>query len=222
MFVKICGVTTEEDALLAVALGADAVGMVFAPSPRRVTLDMARDIARRLPPEIMTVGVFRDEMPARVVEMAARSGLKGAQLHGAESLEAVAWVRQRLGFVIRALPAGHAAIAWHWAADAVLIDGPSPGSGQVFDWRTADGASGGKRVILAGGLDPSNVAEAIARVRPWGVDVSSGVESRPGRKDPAKLRSFVVAAKAAMPADQAGAGEGRTDDTPYDWQLEQA
>lgn len=219
MFVKICGITTEDDALLAVAMGADALGFVFAPSPRQVAAGHVRDIVRRLPPEILTLGVFRDESPQRVVEQVQAAGLGGVQLHGHETPEDARLVRSRVGFLVQAFPAGADALrrSDEWGADAILIDSPTPGSGQIFDWSLAEGAPSGRRIILAGGLDPSNVADAIARVRPWGVDVSSGVEAEPGRKDPRKLRAFIAAAKAAATDD---------DDEParhgalYDWQEE--
>lgn len=223
MFVKVCGVTSEEDALLAVALGADAVGFVFAPgSVRQVSPQEARDIARRLPHGVVTVGVFRDERPERVVEIVGKVGLRGAQLHGREPLSEVRWIRQRLDFVIQGFGAGDPAIsaAANGPADVILIDSPEPGSGRVFDWRLAEGASGGARLLLAGGLNPDNVAEAIAHVRPWGVDVSSGVESAPGRKDPRKLRRFIEAAK---DAGDTLADEDRPEPDPvrpYDWAEE--
>lgn len=215
MFVKICGVTTEEDALLAVAMGADAVGFVFAPSPRQIAVDHARDIARRLPAEVLTVGVFRDEAPQRVVDMVHRAGLRAAQLHGHESADDTAWVRERVGIVIKAFPAGSAALdnARAYRADAVLIDSHAPGSGEVFDWSLAEGAPIGRRFLLAGGLTPANVAEAIERVRPWGVDVSTGVESSPGRKDAMKVRDFIRNARAAEPE----AYHGDEEHAPYDW-----
>ena len=209
MFVKICGTTSEEDALLAVAMGADAIGFVFAPSPRRVAAQAVADIVKRLPPEILTVGVFRDEAPQRVVEVVNQTGLKGAQLHGHETPDQTAFVRAKVPFVIQAFPSGDPAVARaaDYPADVVLLDSPSPGSGQVFDWRLAE-VPGGLRLVLAGGLTPANVAEAIAQVHPWGVDVVSGVESSPGCKDPVKVRAFVVAAKGAgarpyVPADEA-------------------
>lgn len=218
MFVKICGITTEEDGLLSVAMGADAVGFVFAPSPRQVAVDHARDIVRRLPPEVLTVGVFRDELPQRVIEMCHRAGLRAAQLHGQESPEDTAMVRAAVGLVIKAFPAGSAVLerASDWRADAVMVDSPAPGSGEVFDWSLAEGAPVGRRFILAGGLTPDNVADAIERVRPWGVDVSSGVEARPGHKDPIKVRDFVKRAKNAEPARY----EGDEDLHPYDWEEE--
>jgi phosphoribosylanthranilate isomerase len=218
VFVKICGVTTEEDALLAVAMGADAVGFVFAPSTRQVAVDHARDIARRLPAEVLTVGVFRDELPQRVVEIVHRAGLRVAQLHGQESKEDTAWVRARVGFVVKAFPAGSPALdsARSYGADVVLIDSHAPGSGEVFDWSLAEGAPIGRRFILAGGLTPDNVAEAIEKVAPWGVDVSTGVESSPGHKDPVKVRDFIRNAKAAEPQEYRGDDEHQ----PYDWEEE--
>jgi len=212
MFVKICGTTTEEDALLAVAMGADAVGFVFAPSPRRIAAQTAADIVKRLPPEILTVGVFRDESPERVVEVVNGAGLKGAQLHGHETPDQAAFVRSRVPFVIQAFAAGDPAVAraGDYPVDVVLLDSPSPGSGQVFDWQLAE-VPDGLRVVLAGGLTPANVAEAIAKVHPWGVDVVTGVESSPGHKDPVKVRAFVAAAKAA--GDQPYVPGG---DAPFD------
>ena len=174
MFIKICGITDESDALLAVALGADALGFVFASgSPRQVSPDDARDIVRRLPVGTQTIGVFRDERPARVVEVVQRIGLSGAQLHGREPSSEVTWVRERIPFVIQAFPIGDPALANPTAADVMLLDAPSPGSGRVFDWALAEGAPRGARILLAGGLNPDNVVEAIHRVRPWGVDVST-------------------------------------------------
>ncbi len=200
VFVKICGITNEEDALLAVAMGADAVGFVFAPSPRQIAVTQARDIARRLPPEVMTVGVFRDEASRRVVEMVNAAGLHAVQLHGHETPAEGRWIRQRVQFLIQAFAAGDRMlerIEEYEAADAVMIDSPSPGSGQVFDWVLAEGLPLDRRVVLAGGLTPENVGDAVSRVHPWGVDVSSGVEREPGRKDVSKLMRFVTVARQA-------------------------
>ena len=139
MFVKICGVTNEDDALLAVAMGADAVGFVFAPSPRQIAVQQAYDITRRLPPEILTVGVFRDEHPKRVVDLVHRSGVKAAQLHGNERADVVAEVARSVKWVIKAYPAGSAKVseAGTLATDLILLDAASPGSGQLFDWTLA-------------------------------------------------------------------------------------
>jgi phosphoribosylanthranilate isomerase len=217
VFVKICGITTEDDALLAVALGADAVGFVFAPSPRQMAPQKVYDITRRLPPETMTVGVFRDEAPQRVIEIVQAAGVKGAQLHGREPPSDTLLVHGRVRFVIKAFAAGSDNLrdAAEHGADALLIDSPNPGSGMVFDWGLVDEAPQDSRIILAGGLDPKNVAIAVARVHPWGVDVASGVERVPGRKDPVKLKAFIDAARAAVPV--AGA---TPDTTPYDWSDE--
>ena len=216
MFVKICGTTSEEDALLAVAMGADGLGFIFAPSPRQVSPSAVADIVKRLPPEVITVGVFRDESPERVVEIVNRTGLKGAQLHGRETPEQAKWIRARVPFTIQAFPAGDRAVrnALDYGADIVLIDSPKPGSGQVFDWSWAGEVPRSARLMLAGGLHPENVADAISQVRPWGVDVVTGVEQSPGRKDARKVRAFIQAAKdAEVPAYEGG------EDLPFDWEM---
>ncbi|HEY4377035.1 MAG TPA: phosphoribosylanthranilate isomerase, partial [Acidimicrobiales bacterium] len=175
MFVKICGITREEDALLAVAMGADAVGFIFAPSKRQIAPAIARDIAKRLPPEILTVGVFRDQSAQQVVEIVNSAGLRAAQLHGHETAETTKWIRGRVPFVIQGFVAGDPGLdrAETYGADAILIDSPEPGSGLVFDWGLAEGRPDGMRLIMAGGLTPANVADAIDAVRPWGVDVAT-------------------------------------------------
>ena len=214
MFVKICGITNEDDALLAVAMGADAVGFVFAPSPRQVAPQVVYDITRRLPPEILTVGVFRDELPDRVFEVASRAGVKAVQLHGRETARHVSMLADNIRWIIKAVSAGspEAARANEYGTDLVLVDAPEPGSGRLFDWKLVDEIPGGLRLILAGGLTPENVGSAIDIVKPWGVDVSSGVESSPGRKDAVKVRRFIAAARASAPAEfESG------DDDVYDW-----
>lgn len=219
MFVKICGLTNEDDALLAVAMGADALGFVFAPSPRQVHPEVVRDILKRLPHDTLTIGVFRNETPERVIDIVARTGLKGAQLHGGETAEDLRLVRLRVPFVIQALPAGDARLAVAGvgpeSADVVLVDSPTPGSGEVFDWSLAEGAPDGVRLLLAGGLNPDNVEAAIRKVRPWGVDSASGTEASPGKKDATKVRLFVARAKEAGKALE----EGWTpqDEGPYNW-----
>ena len=142
MFVKVCGTTSEEDALLAVAVGADAVGFVLAPSPRQVAVERVRDIVARLPPDVLTVGVFRDAAPEQVVEMVHRGRLKAAQLHGRERPEDTQYVHERVPIVFKAFTAGDPAVrtAADHAADAVNIDGARPGSGQVFDWTLTEAA----------------------------------------------------------------------------------
>jgi len=225
VLVKICGITSEPDALLAVGLGADAIGFVFAPSPRQVAPQAVRRIIERIPPEILTVGVFRNEAPSRVVDIVNGIGLRGAQLHGDETAEDTQWVAARVPFTIKAFPAGHRNIARidDYGVETVLVDAPSPGSGEVFDWRLAEGVVDPARLIVSGGLHAGNVADAIAHLHPFGVDVSSGVEAEPGRKDPRKVRAFVMAARAAAGErvdDEATIGaldDGEEPGGPFDW-----
>jgi phosphoribosylanthranilate isomerase len=223
MWVKICGITNEEDALLAVALGADALGFNFVPgSPRQVAPSTVAEILHRLPAGVVTVGVFRDEQMERVVELVNTLGLSGAQLHGREPLSDVRWVRRRVPFVIQGFAAEDPALAavGNGPVDIVLVDADEPGSGAVFDWALVDAVPPGVRLLLAGGLHQGNVAQAIKRVRPWGVDVCSGVETTPGsgHKDARKLRSFITAAREA--GDALAGGERWVPDpkaAPYDW-----
>ena len=221
MFVKVCGITSEEDALVAVAMGADAVGFVFAPSSRQIAPQRAAEIVRRLPAEIVTVGVFRDEARERVVEIAHQAKLRAVQLQGHESSADCHWIRQRVSLLIRAFAAGDPLLAEadEHGADAIHIDSAAPGSGEVFDWSLAEGAPSNRRIILAGGLTPANVADAIRVVRPWGVDVSTGVESAPGRKDASKIRAFVQAAKGAEPPGPPVQGD--RDVRPFDWMVDE-
>ena len=222
MFVKICGITREDDALLAVAMGADALGFNFVSGSRRqIAPALARDIARRLPPEILTVGIFRDEAAARMVEIVNSAGLRGAQLHGRESAETTRWVRERVPYVIKAFAAGDPALeqAAGFGADAILLDSPGGGTGEVFDWTLAEGRPDGVKLILAGGLHPDNVADAVRRVRPWGVDVASGVEAErgePGQKDARKVRAFIENARKAAPAEEEF-GPDPGSGAPFDW-----
>lgn len=234
MWVKICGVTTEEDALYAVAMGADALGFNFvATSPRSIAPARAADIVKRLPPEVITLGIFVDELPERVVQIVERAGLRGAQLHGHEPPEVTRFVRSRVQVVVKAFAAGspEVATAHRHHADAYLLDAPSGGSGKVFDWNLAAAFPSSARLILAGGLHADNVADAIERVRPWGVDAASGVEAEPGRKDPRKVRAFIANAKAAGiehgldddPAeafDRVERASGGTVDEPFDWEVD--
>jgi phosphoribosylanthranilate isomerase len=217
MFVKVCGTTSEEDALLAVAVGADAVGFVLAPSPRQVAVERVRDIVARLPPDVLTVGVFRDAAPEQVVEMVHRGRLKAAQLHGHERPEDTQYVHERVPIVFKAFAAGDQAVrtAADHGADAVIIDGARPGSGQVFDWTLTEDAPVNLRLVVAGGLTPENVGAAISRISPWGVDVVTGVEASYGQKDPRRLRAFVAAARAAAPLEHQP-----NEDRPYDWETE--
>ncbi|MFZ1310778.1 MAG: phosphoribosylanthranilate isomerase [Candidatus Microthrix parvicella] len=217
MFVKICGITNEEDALMAVALGADALGFVFATSSRQITPGAAADIIKRLPPDVLSVGVFRDQAPDRVIDVALRVGCRGVQLHGHETPGMADRIRPHVPVLIVGMSAGSSALEHfdRFGADALLLDGHSPGSGQVFDWSLTEGMPSNRRVILAGGLTPDNVADGVSIVRPWGVDVSTGVESQPGVKDPRLVRSFIHAARDAEDPVRRAEGPG-----PFDWDMD--
>ena len=199
MFVKICGTTSEEDALLAVAMGAEALGFVFAPSPRQMRPQDVADILKRLPPEIMTVGVFKDDVPERIIHIVRSTGLKGAQIHGSFTADDAVTVRRAIFHTFVSFPAGDSRVreAHEFEPYAVVLDGARPGGGQVFDWELAQEVPNDLKLIVAGGLTTNNVVDVIRTVQPWGVDVVSGVESSPGRKDPVKLRAFIAKAHAA-------------------------
>jgi len=208
--VKICGVTNWADARLAVDLGADALGFNFyAPSPRSVSPQRAWQIIRRLPPLVMTVGVFVD-WPVEVVAALARALHLGAvQLHGGEKAEQVRVLSGQFA-VIKAFAVRPgfrvAALAGYRAASAFLLDGFREGlhggTGKTSDWRLARQAKRYGHVILAGGIRPDNVAQAIAEARPFAVDVASGVEARPGKKDPGAMRALLRAVEAANRAEE--------------------
>ncbi len=199
--VKICGVTRVEDALAAVAAGADALGFMFyPPSPRFLRLDQAAAIARELPPFVARVGVFVDASPDRVHEAIAAVGLDTLQFHGKESAEYCrGFPGRRLVKAFRMRNPASLAELEDYRGMAWLLDsyvaGAFGGTGQTFNWDLAcEAVRRGGTVILAGGLTPDNVGRAVAAVRPFAVDVSSGVESEPGVKDPARMRAFVRAA----------------------------
>jgi phosphoribosylanthranilate isomerase len=208
LFVKICGITSADDARLAVEAGADALGFVFWPmSPRKVDAARASAIARELPPFVLRVGVFVDMPRDEMARIADAVGLDLLQLHGDEPPEALAGLPRR---VIKAVRVGKGfapeeATRYAGCAAGLLVDTRMPGETQLpggtgvpFDWSLVKGLA--ERVpflVLAGGLGPANVGDAVRAVAPHAVDVSSGVETLPGRKDPAKLRAFVEAARAA-------------------------
>ncbi|MBC8017214.1 MAG: phosphoribosylanthranilate isomerase [Verrucomicrobia bacterium] len=199
--VKICGITNLEDALTAVNAGADALGFVFySASPRYVSPEQAAEIIRRLPPFVQTVGLFVDEHPATVNATADQCGLDLVQLHGEETPEYCASIRRRVlkAFRVRDKSTLDSLLQYHVAG--YLLDAWSPvahgGTGQIFNWEiAAEAVQRGHRIVLAGGLTPENIAESIRQVRPHGVDVSSGVESAPGRKDPFKIRLLIERTK---------------------------
>jgi len=199
--VKICGITNTRDAHLALEYGADALGFVFYPeSPRAVSPEMARDIIGSLPPFISTVGLFVNETIDRVREIRRISGVDLVQLHGDETPETVSALGPGVIKVIRVRGAESFADLDRYQPRAFLLDAHHDvlfgGTGLRFDWDLAQWIDDFP-VIVAGGLRPDNVAEAIRRTHAYGVDVSSGVEARPGIKDPALLKAFIHNAKHA-------------------------
>ena len=192
--------TSAEDALQAVSLGADALGFIFAESKRQVDVVTVGSIVSQLPEGTLAVGVFRDDPVECIIDVVEATGLGGVQLHGHEGPEVARALRSVVPFLVQVFTAGDRRLerVEEYPVDAVLIDSPAPGSGQTFDWSQIDGLSERVRVILAGGLNASNVAAAVERVRPWGVDAVSGVESEPGRKDPAAVAAFISAARDAL------------------------
>jgi phosphoribosylanthranilate isomerase len=205
----------ELEELLALARELELDALVEAHDEREAEVALAAGA------DLLTVGVFRDDAPRRVVEIVYSAGLQAAQLHGRETPDETQWVRQRVPMVIKAFPAGDPRIARaaDYGADAILLDAPNPGSGKVFDWELVSDVPAGQRLVIAGGLDSSNVAAAVTRVKPWGVDVNSGVEASPGLKDPMKVKAFVEAAKraeATLAEATATLSQGAFEG-PYDW-----
>jgi phosphoribosylanthranilate isomerase len=196
VFVKICGITRLEDAERAVALGADAIGFVFWPkSPRFIEPGAARAIVRSLPAAVAPVGVFVNQTHGEVARIAGEVGLGMVQLHGDETVEYAAAVGPPVIKAIAVGPETTPSDADRWPATVtLLLDVHDPvrrgGTGRRVDWERAAAIAARRRTLLAGGLTPENVGEGIARVRPFGVDVSSGVEARPGIKDHARLRAL--------------------------------
>jgi len=214
MHVKICGITRTEDALLAAELGATALGFVLWPgSPRAIDPFRARTIVRHLPPLVSVVGVFVDQPLEYVRRVARLVPLDAIQLHGGESAD---YCRDTGGRVIKAIGASRTAAEGIERLPRnviVLLDACDPvqhgGTGRSIDWTVAARVARMRPTILAGGLRPENVGEAIRRVRPFGVDVSSGVEVRPGVKDAGRLRDFFAAVAASeIPLGSRGPGRG--------------
>ena len=214
LWIKICANTTLEDAKLAAEAGADAVGFVFAPSPRRVTAAQVAVITSHLPSELEKIGVFVDSTLDEICATVRACGLTGVQLHSKAGSDLSAQLREGFGMKLRILRVVHfgtdaadhaAAVTADPNVDAILVDSRTAtavgGTGLAFDWAMAratlfQSIEGRRRLIAAGGLTPDNVVEAIATLRPWGVDVASGVEMAPGRKDPRKIRAFIANARA--------------------------
>ncbi len=198
--VKICGIARPEDALAAEAAGADAIGLIFAEHSRRyVEPAQARRIADAVGPFLVRVGVFVDADAPTIERIAGAARLDAVQLHGREPDALAARLRSRFR-VIRAVSFGPSVTPRAFdqrPCDAVLLDGLRPGSGEAFDWAAARAWRGDRRLVLAGGLDPDTVADAVRALRPYAVDVASGVEASPGVKDPERIAAFVRNARGA-------------------------
>ncbi len=201
--IKVCGITTPDAAAAAVDAGADAIGFVFVPqTPRHINPDDAAEIMFALPPMVTAVGVIQDLDVDAFCELEQRCPAQMMQLHGKEPVETVKACGPGIVKAFKFEAATIGSQLKRWGAidevDAVLIDGSAGGTGESFDWNALvphlDGFD--KPIILAGGLDAGNVAEAISIIRPYAVDVSSGVESSPGVKDPAKIAAFCAAVRA--------------------------
>jgi phosphoribosylanthranilate isomerase len=200
--VKICGITNMEDALTVAAAGADALGFVFyRKSPRYITPDNAATIVRQLPPFVTTVGLFVDESGARVDSIRRQVGLDCLQFHGRESQNYISQFPCRVVKAVRVADRKSLGDVARFQVNAVLLDsfraGEMGGTGTTFDWSWLEGFDSSARLILAGGLTPDNVREAITICRPYGVDCSSGVEKSPGVKDPRLVRNFIRAVRDA-------------------------
>ena len=217
IWIKVCGTTNLEDAQAAVKAGADALGFVFADSPRKIERSKAREIIGQLPQGAEKIGVFVDEPCDRILEIAKETGLTGVQLHGDESPMDVGTLRKGGGQQMRIIkairlndPAAGSQLAIYGAnrrlwPDAILLDsgttGKRGGTGEKFKWEqwagVAQQLSDRLSVIVAGGLTAENIGEALKSLSPWGVDVVSGLEQSPGKKDHDKVRAFIAAARAA-------------------------
>lgn len=201
--VKICGVTSVSDSLTAATAGADMIGLMFYErSPRRITLSTAAEIARALPTHVVRVGVFVNPSAETVQRAIAECGVSLLQFHGDEPPEFCTQFGVMSLKAFRVRDAASLAALPGYQTDAWLLDAFSPaalgGTGEKFNWELAlEAKKLGRPIFLAGGLTPENVTEAVRRVQPFAVDVSSGVESAPGKKDPAKVRAFIAAAKSA-------------------------
>ena len=200
--VKVCGITTPDDARTAAGSGADAIGLVFAESPRKLSAEEAREIASALPGGVLKVGVFVNEEPEEILRIAREVGLDYAQLHGDEGPETVTVLREDGVKVIKALRvrgADSLAEMDDYDADLFLLDAWSEkargGTGERFDWGLAKSLYGRGNIVVSGGLGPENVREAVRLFEPYGVDASSSLEDAPGKKNKERVRRFVVAAK---------------------------
>jgi phosphoribosylanthranilate isomerase len=195
--IKFCGITRPEDVRAAVELGADAIGFNLARGPRKLPLERAVELARELPPFVVSVAVFVDADEAAILAAMAAGRFQAAQLHGAEPPELSERLRRRFP-VLKAFSVADAAGLARvrgYPADAYLLDAAAAGSGKSWDYGLLRGVDLGHPIVLAGGLTPATVRAAVAAARPWGVDVASGIESAPAIKDRAKMAAFIAACR---------------------------
>jgi phosphoribosylanthranilate isomerase len=207
LWIKICGLTSVRDAEMVVRAGADAIGLNFvSSSPRRIAIPLAREIARAVQGRVELVGVFANQPVSEVLAIKAEVGLDWIQLHGDEPSEAVEQCGPRTMKALRVADAADVARADLFAGRRLLVDtkvsGALGGTGQTFDWSLVDRLARERELLLAGGLGPDNVALAVQKVRPFGIDTASGVESSPGAKSPEITRAFIERARAASSALQ--------------------
>ena len=195
--IKICGITRESDALGAVAQGANALGFIFAPSPRNIDVETARDIIKRVPSDVLSVGVFRNAEIDEIVEIVRRANLTAVQLHGRESADDVSLLKAYVNTVIKAVVCDTELLSEfdESEADFLLVDGENPGSGEPHDFEPLRRVTLLTPVIAAGGLTPLTVSSVVRNYPISGVDVSTGVEIAPGIKDPVLVAQFVQAAR---------------------------
>lgn len=205
MFVKICGLREAEHVRTAVDAGADAIGLVLTDSPRFVTPETARDLISQIDREagarpVLTVGVFRDESPAEIARLADAASVDAVQVHGQRTQDEIAQIVAQGRPIIRAVAFDDPTITHTLGEAMLLIDAPRPGSGEAWNYASMAHLSqtdAARRWLLAGGLTPATVADAVRAARPWGVDVSSGIETAPGLKSSELIREFVAAARSA-------------------------
>lgn len=200
IFVKICGVTNLEDALLAIDLGCDALGFNFVTtSKRRVEPELVKNIVKKIPSEIMTVGVFCDFSSEEIIRIVEKTGLNTAQMHGKETYKECQLLAENIPFTIKALAANSPELAnfANFGVDFLLLDSETPGEGRKFDWDMPIDFPKSEKLLLAGGLNADNVHAGIEKFAPFGVDVATGIESEPGRKDPHLLKLFIETAKSS-------------------------
>lgn len=199
-FIKMCGLRDEATVDLAVELGVDAVGFVFADSPRKVSVEQAAQLRSRIPADVLAVGVFVKMSLDEIIATAKTATIDHVQVHDLRSADDVRVLRDAGLTVIRAVNTGGDEALWDdYGADLLLVDGAVAGAGKTWDWQDRSALPTG-RWVLAGGLTPENVARAVATSGAWGVDVSSGIEASRGVKDPDAMRAFAAAARGISPA----------------------